>query len=147
MIKSGFIRSKTHSEKADHHQSPWPWLAIIAALSVLAVASCSASPKSYADDKAKIPRVVVGTISDGSYEGSAFKFPVKVRVRVEVAGGTIARITLLQHFNGQGKPAEAIIPKVIAAQDLDVDVISGATHSSIVILKAIADALSRGGPK
>ncbi|HUW71067.1 MAG TPA: FMN-binding protein [bacterium] len=86
----------------------------------------------------------VGKVADGVYEGAAFLLPVSVRVRATVAGGRIASIDLLKHFNGQGKPAEAIIGKVIEAQSLGVDVVSSATHSSLTILTAIQNALEKG---
>jgi len=83
-------------------------------------------------------------VADGVYEGKAFLLPVSVRVRATVAGGRISAIELLRHFNGQGKPAEAILDEVIAAQSLGVDVVAGATHSSLTILSAIEDALEKG---
>jgi uncharacterized protein with FMN-binding domain len=86
----------------------------------------------------------VGTVHDGAYEGKAFLLPVSVRVRVTVSGRRIQSIDILKHFNGQGTPAEAIVPRVIEAQSLGVDVISGATHSSLTILKAIENALEKG---
>jgi len=49
---------------------------------------------------------------------------------------------IIEHFNGRGEKAEAIIPRVIEAQSLDVDVVSGATGSSKAILKAIEDAFA-----
>lgn len=86
----------------------------------------------------------VKTVQDGSYEGKAFLLPVSVQARVSVTDGKIVSIDLLKHFNGQGQPAEAIIPAVIKAQSIGVDVIAGATHSSLTILKALENALSRG---
>jgi uncharacterized protein with FMN-binding domain len=86
----------------------------------------------------------VSAVRDGSYEGKGFLLPVSVRVRTTVSGGRITSVELLKHFNGQGKPAEAIIPRVIEKQSLGVDVIAGATYSSLAILKAMEDALSKG---
>ncbi|PKL23355.1 MAG: FMN-binding protein [Spirochaetae bacterium HGW-Spirochaetae-3] len=86
----------------------------------------------------------VSAVQNGVYEGRAFLLPVSVRVRATVSDGRIASIELLKHFNGQGKPAEAIVGDVIADQSLGVDVIAGATYSSLTILKAIENALSKG---
>lgn len=97
--------------------------------------------------KAETAAFDASTVTDGSYEGSAFLLPVSVRVKVTVAGGRIASIELLRHFNGQGKPAEAMPGRVIEAQSLNVDAISGATHSSLVMLEAIRDALSKGAKR
>lgn len=114
---------------------------IIAAAGVLA-ASC-ASPMSV---KVSISQPDIGAIADGVYEGRAFIFPVNVKVRTSVRGGRISRIELLKHFNGRGQAAEAIIPIVIERQSVNVDVIAGATQSSVTILKAIEDSLKRGTP-
>ncbi|MBA7580983.1 hypothetical protein ES708_22882 [subsurface metagenome] len=54
----------------------------------------------------------------------------------------IAGIELVKHRSGQGAPAEMIASKVVEAQTLEVDVVSGATYSSKVILKAIENALN-----
>jgi uncharacterized protein with FMN-binding domain len=86
----------------------------------------------------------VSKVRDGSYEGQAFLLPVSIQLRTTVSGGRIASVDLLKHFNGQGKPAEAIIPCVIEKQSLGVDVIAGATYSSLAILKAMENALLKG---
>lgn len=86
----------------------------------------------------------VSQAADGDYEGASFVAPVSVKVKVVVKGGRMASVELLKHFNGQGKPAEAIVQKALEAQSLGVDVITGATYSSLAILKAIEDALSKG---
>ena len=49
---------------------------------------------------------------------------------------------MLEHKNGQGTPAEVIPEKVVETQTLEVDIVSGATYSSKVILKAIENALN-----
>jgi uncharacterized protein with FMN-binding domain len=54
----------------------------------------------------------------------------------------IEYIELVKHKNGRGGPAEIIPIKVVEAQSLDVDIVSGATSSSKVILKAIENALN-----
>ncbi|TFG79804.1 MAG: FMN-binding protein [Spirochaetales bacterium] len=123
----------------------WKRNMLIKAMLLAAVLAAAASCTSPSSVTATVSTPDLTAIPDGSYKGAAFLFPVKVRVLVTLSGGRIDSIELLQHFNGQGKPAEAIIPTVIAAQSLDVDVISGATYSSTVILKAIADALEKGG--
>ena len=51
-------------------------------------------------------------------------------------------IVLIEHKNERGAAAEEITDKVIAAQSLQVDTISGATSSSKVVLKAIENALN-----
>lgn len=79
---------------------------------------------------------------DGVYTGSFAQFPLDVEVKVVVTGQRIVSIELLKHRNGQGEAAETIPSVVVREQSLQVDSVSGATYSSIVILKAIENALS-----
>jgi uncharacterized protein with FMN-binding domain len=79
--------------------------------------------------------------ADGAYRGESVVGPVKVVLDVVVKDRTITAINLLQHRRGLGKKAETIIPKVIEAQSLEVDVVSGATGSSKAILQSIENAL------
>lgn len=82
-------------------------------------------------------------IDDGTYEGNYSTFPVTVSVNVTVENHIITQIVILKHVNGQGGPAEVIVDDVILSQSLDVDLISGASYSSVVILLAIEDALNQ----
>jgi uncharacterized protein with FMN-binding domain len=82
-------------------------------------------------------------VKDGTYAGSFGVFPVMAEVEVAVADHMIESIKILRHRNGQGKAAEAIIYDVIKEQDLDVETVTGATYSSMVILKAIENALDK----
>lgn len=83
----------------------------------------------------------LSSIADGVYNGSYKIFPISVKVQVAVDSHTITRIDLIKHTNGQGAGAEIIIDRVVDAQSLDVDLVSGATYSSKIILKAIENAL------
>ena len=80
-------------------------------------------------------------IADGSYQGNSRVGPVRVTLDVAVKDNTITSIQIIRHFNGRGKKAEVIVPRIIEAQSLEVEVISGATASSKAILKAVEDAL------
>lgn len=80
-------------------------------------------------------------IPDGSYRGEFSRFPVSAEVEVIIEGEKIREIELLNHRHGPGYGAEAILERVIEEQSLQVDVISGATYSSIVVLKAVEEAL------
>ena len=81
-------------------------------------------------------------IADGVYQGNSKVGPVRVTLDVTMQSGVITSIEIIRHFNGRGKKAEAIVPQIIEAQSLDVDVVSGATGSSKAILKAVEDALT-----
>lgn len=89
----------------------------------------------------EIQDIDLSKIEDGNYEGSYESFPVSVEVNVEVKNHEIIDIKILKHVNGQGGPAEKITEHIIEAQSLKVDAIAGATYSSMVIIKAVEDAL------
>lgn len=84
----------------------------------------------------------LGKIADGTYRGNSKVGPVQVTLDVAMQSGKISSIQIIKHFNGRGKKAEAIVPKIIEAQSLDIDVISGATASSKAFLKAVENALN-----
>lgn len=90
----------------------------------------------------EIEIVNLNEVNDGSYTGKSATFPIEVEVLVEVENHEITQIELVKHFNGQGNDAEKILDRVIEQNSLNVDVITGATYSSHVILNAIADALN-----
>ncbi|MGE5549695.1 MAG: FMN-binding protein [Bacteroidota bacterium] len=92
-----------------------------------------------------ISNVDLAIIPDGIYKGSYKVFPVAATVRVVVRDHKIVDIDLVEHKNGKGSAAEVIPNKVVETQKLEVDVITGATSSSKVILKAIENALSGAG--
>ncbi len=88
-----------------------------------------------------IQQIDLVSVENGVYAGSFSVFPVSVEVSVTVEDHMITDIDLVKHSNGQGKAAEVIPAKVVQAQSLAVDAVSGATYSSRVILKAIENAL------
>ncbi len=92
----------------------------------------------------EISEVDLARIPDGVYEGYHNAGLVSARVRVSVSEHRIAGIELIEHLHGRGAEAEAIPDRVVETQSLMVDVVSGCTSSSKVILKAIESAL--GGP-
>lgn len=89
----------------------------------------------------KISNVDISKIQDGTYSGSYQAFPIIAEVKVTMKNHIITGIELVKHSSGRGAPAEVIPEKVVEAQTLKVDAISGATYSSKIILKAIENAL------
>jgi uncharacterized protein with FMN-binding domain len=81
--------------------------------------------------------------TDGVYLGEASQLPIKVIVELNIQDQRITKLTLLEHQTGEGQSAEAILDHVLNAQSLAVDVITGATYSSVLILKAIENALEK----
>jgi uncharacterized protein with FMN-binding domain len=107
------------------------------ALSVMLVAgSCASDLK-----RQELGPLEVSGKADGLYRGAYKTWPLAAEVDVTIEAGTIAGIDLVTHKYGRGKPAEAVIERVIAAQSLNVDAVSGATASSKTILIAIRNAL------
>jgi len=90
-----------------------------------------------------VSNVNLSKVEDGIFYGSYKAFPVAAKVKVTVGNHKIIKIDIVEHKNGQGSAAEVITDKVIEAQTLEIDVVSGATYSSNVILKAIENALNK----
>lgn len=86
----------------------------------------------------------LSSLADGDYKGEYTILPVDVEVKVSIENNQSNNIEILKHFNGLGKQAEAVIPLVFNQQNLDVDIVSGATVSSKCILKAIEKAMTKG---
>ena len=82
-------------------------------------------------------------VEDGRYYGKEDTPLVKVEVEVTVEN-TISSISILRHENGKGKPGEAIVDAMIKSNTPDVELVSGATMSSLVIRSAVIDALENG---
>jgi uncharacterized protein with FMN-binding domain len=92
-------------------------------------------------DEIVISNPDLNQVADGTHRGESKVGPVRVTLDVIVQRGVIQNIDLIKHFNGRGEKAEAIIPRIVEAQSLEVDVVSGATASSKAILKAVETAL------
>ncbi|WP_234121772.1 FMN-binding protein [Clostridium hydrogenum] len=91
--------------------------------------------------KISIRNVDLSKVSDGTYKGSYDAVMVAADVSATVRNHKITDIKILRHKNERGQRAEVIPQRVLAAQSLKVDTVSGATNSSKVILKAIENAL------
>ena len=92
----------------------------------------------------ELSEVDLSSVADGTYRGQYEGGPVKAVVAVEVAGGRIRNIEILEHRTLLGKKAEREIPsRVLNAQSVKVDTVTRATASSMVILKAIEKALTQ----
>ena len=119
---------------------------VLVAIAAIALAVNGVLIRVSANLEALKTKIDINTIQDGVYSGSYSAFPVSAEVNVTVKAHRITSIDIIRHDNGQGAPAEAIPGKVVEAQSLQVDSVSGATYSSRVILKAIEDALMGANP-
>jgi len=106
---------------------------------MILLGSCASN---YKNVKASLPDL--GNKTDGVYRGefSLSGTPNKATVEVTLQEKCITAIKIVHHFCSPiGKKAEKITERVIEQQSLDVDAVSGATSSSMAILKAIENAL------
>lgn len=67
--------------------------------------------------------------------------PVSVKTKSIFRDRILEEIELIDHFNGLGSAGENVIPEIIRKQSLKVDTISGATGSSMTIIKSIEKSL------
>ena len=88
-----------------------------------------------------IEEVNISDIPDGVYIGEYDVNFIYAKVEVDVSGGKIIDVRILQHRQERGKAAEAVANEIVDEQRIDVDTVSGATNSSIVIKKAVEVAL------
>lgn len=84
----------------------------------------------------------IAAAPDGTYIGSCDVKFIRAKVSVTVRDGKIVQITLLEHKNDRGAPAEKILGDIVAQQRVEVDAVAGATNSSKVIKKAVDNALA-----
>ena len=88
-----------------------------------------------------IEEVNISDIPDGVYIGEYDVNFIYAKVEVDVSGGNIIDDRILEHRQERGKAAEAVANEIVDEQRIDVDTVSGATNSSIVIKKAVEVAL------
>ena len=91
-----------------------------------------------------IEEVNISDIPDGVYIGEYDVNFIYAKVEVTVQNGEITDIIILEHRHEHGKAAETVINEIVDEQRIDVDAVSGATNSSIVIKKAVENALKSG---
>ena len=134
-----------------NHQDNKSVLIVISALLVIGLLAGGLYLKSIGDYKAKVDALAFDEIDltkvvDGVYEGQCDTGVVRARVQVTVRDHRMESIELLEHENGRGTPAEAILGQMVQEQTTAVDAVSGATCSSKVIRKAVENALAEGHP-
>lgn len=117
-------------------------IAIITGTAIVFTRLAAQSEDAYAQLLAgKVSEPDLSVLDDGEFRGAYRVFPVNVELEVGILDNKIQSIEIIKHINGQGGPAEAIVDKIIDKQSLQVDTVTGATFSSLVILKAVEDAL------
>lgn len=82
---------------------------------------------------------------DGTYYGTGSGFGGTLKVKVEISGGKITSIQIMENQDGSEyiSKASALINTIIQNQSTNVDTVSGATYSSVGIVQAVRNALSQ----
>ena len=90
---------------------------------------------------------VSGKLKDGKYEGTGSGFKSTIKVEVEVKGGKIESIKVIENGDDHDyfEKAKALIQSIISKQTTKVDSVSGATFSSNGIKSAVRSALKKAG--
>lgn len=90
-------------------------------------------------------KAATGTYKDGTYTGSGYGHRGQIQVSVTISNGKITSINLVsdndtpEYFNR----AWSTVPnEIISSQSTNVNVVSGATHSSDGIIEAVQNALA-----
>ncbi len=97
------------------------------------------------------PHTPVENCADGTYSSTRCGIQGPIEVSVTISDGRIADVTVGDNNETEGFGSRAIaeIPSaIVAANSIDVDVVdavSGATHTSVAIFKAVSDCLVAAG--
>lgn len=87
-----------------------------------------------------------GQYKDGTYEGTADGYEKDLTVEVQITSGKIASVKVVSHNETPGFYEEAFqtVPsQIVQSQSTSVDTVSGATYSSVGIINAVNNALSK----
>ena len=86
-----------------------------------------------------------GTYKDGTYTGTGKGFGGQMTVRVTIKNGKITEVKILNHKDGASyiSKASSILSAIVKKQSTNVDTVSGATYSSVGIIQATRNALSK----
>lgn len=95
-----------------------------------------------------IEAVDLASVADGAFQGDFSYGGFTYEVAVAVKEHRIETIEILKNRDTKhAKQAAGVVPKVLVAQSLNVDVVTGATTTSKALLKAIENALKKGRVK
>lgn len=140
--RTSWDKRQTESDRG----ARWAWRAALVlagagAVTTVAVVQMRALERVRAQ---QVPAVEVGALADGVYLGSFPVLGTPFVVEVEVRRRRVAALRPVAPGGGRyQRLARGIEAKIVAAQRLDVDAITGATTTSRAYQLAAADALSR----
>lgn len=96
-------------------------------------APTTAAPSNAANSKYK----------DGTYTGTGYGYMSDINVSVIISNDKITDVKVDSNNDSYQEPVNVIPKEIVQAQSSNVDVVSGATHTSNGIMSAVADALSK----
>ena len=86
------------------------------------------------------------TLKDGTYTGSADGYGPGLTVSVTVKNGRVQSVEIISHNEKNSRyyaaPIQTIPEEIVLNQSVDVDIVSGATFTSLGIKNAVIDALA-----
>lgn len=129
------------------------FLAAILILSLISLSACQKLSKEHNEAKnLSISNIDFSTLKDGEYNGTYYGGMYGWRsnsVKVTVESGKVKGIELLhsKELSGEDGKHEEIAQKVISAQSLQIDSVSGATLTTKSHLKSIENALLKATDK
>lgn len=123
----------------------------LALAGMLALSGCS--PKEQAREpvptqSAPVQSQAPAGIRDGSYEASAWGNNGEITVETVISGGRIQAVHVLDHAETtviSDKPLTQLPNDIVEYQSVGVDLISGATMSSMGVVNAVSDCLVQAG--
>ena len=95
-----------------------------------------------AQTRAQAAAAAPASLADGTRSATVTQGEVSATVEVTIHGGRIDGMRLSGGQNVDRRLADVLFKRVMSAGNTDVDAVSGATASSKVLLKAVADAAS-----
>lgn len=92
----------------------------------------------------EIRNIDLAKVPDGAHVGTFTYSDFKYKVKTLVKFRKILHIQVLQNRDTKyAKRAEGVIPRIIKRQTPNVDVVSGATTTSKVLMKAVENSLKQ----
>lgn len=143
--------SKTEKGKRGRRAMTFLWvcLGILGVLIVVGLAALGITePERRQGRELPIAKVEFAKVADGTYVGSYEGGMYKMRqnaVDVTVEGGRVTTISVKSAKFPAPQVTDPLFERVVQAQSLQVDTISGATITSKAFLKSVEDALLGGG--
>jgi uncharacterized protein with FMN-binding domain len=93
----------------------------------------------------EITNVDLNKVADGVYPGDFTYGGFTYEIEVSVKGHKIENIKILKNRDTKyAKMAEGVMEKIMLAQSLKVDAVTGATTTSKALMKACENALNKG---